>query len=111
MSKFVVLKSAGLGNRIKLYVSYLQRYDEVLIEKEPDLHLFENFKLCDKDEDIKIHPWTHSGWRLLVNEDEEDYDEDEEKDEENNEEDEEEEKEITDENKKEEKGLEVSFLE
>ena len=73
MSKFVVLKSAGLGNRIKLYVSYLQRYDEVLIEKEPDLNLFENFKLCDKDEDIKIHPWTHSGWRLLVNEDEEDY--------------------------------------
>ena len=38
MSKFVVLKSAGLGNRIKLYVSYLQRYDEVLIEKEPDLN-------------------------------------------------------------------------
>ena len=73
MSKFVVLKSAGLGNRIKLYVSYLQRYDELLIEKEPDLNLFENFKLCNKDEDIKIHPWTHSGWRLLVNEDEEDY--------------------------------------
>ena len=45
MSKFVVLKSAGLGNRIKLYVSYLQRYDELLIEKEPDLQLFENFKL------------------------------------------------------------------
>ena len=73
MSKFVVLKSAGLGNRIKLYVSYLQRYDELLIEKEPDLNLFENFKLCNKDEDIKIHPWTHSGWRLLVNEDEEEY--------------------------------------
>ena len=73
MSKFVVLKSAGLGNRIKLYVSYLQRYDELLIEKEPDLNLFENFKLCNKDEDIKIHPWTHSGWSLLVNEDEEDY--------------------------------------
>ena len=47
MSKFVVLKSAGLGNRIKLYVSYLQRYDELLIEKEPDLNLFENFKLCN----------------------------------------------------------------
>ena len=53
MSKFVVLKSAGLGNRIKLYVSYLQRYDELLIEKEPDLYLFENFKLCNKEEDIK----------------------------------------------------------
>ena len=70
MSKIVDLKSAGLGNRIKLYVSYLQRYDELLIEKEPDLYLFENFKLCDKDKDIRIHPWTHSGWRLLVNEDE-----------------------------------------
>ena len=67
MSKFVVLKSAGLGNRIKLYVSYMQRYDELLIEKEPDMHLFENFKLCNKDEDIKLYPWTHSGWRLLVN--------------------------------------------
>ena len=73
MSKFVVLKSAGLGNRIKLYVSYLQRYDELLIEKEPDLYLFENFKLCNKQEDIKIYPWTHSGWRLLVNEDEVQY--------------------------------------
>ena len=73
MSKFVVLKSAGLGNRIKLYVSYLQRYNELLIEKEPDLNLFDNFKLCNKDEDIKIYPWTSSGWRLLVNEDEEDY--------------------------------------
>ena len=73
MSKFVVLKSAGLGHTIKLYVSYLQRYDELLIEQEPDLNLFENFKLCNKDEDIKIHPWTSSGWRLLVNEDEEDY--------------------------------------
>ena len=73
MSKFVVLKSAGLGNRIKLYVSYMQRYDELLIEKEPDMHLFENFKLCNKDEDIKLYPWTHSGWRLLVNEDEMQY--------------------------------------
>ena len=51
MSKFIALKSAGLGNRIKIYVSYLQRYDEVLIEKEPDLELFENFKLCNKEED------------------------------------------------------------
>ena len=44
MNKFVVLKSAGLGNRIKLYVSYMQRYDELLIEKEPDMHLFENLR-------------------------------------------------------------------
>ena len=73
MSTFVALKSAGLGNRIKLYVSYMQRYENILIEKEPDLNLFENFKLCNKDEDIKIHPWTSSGWRLLVNEDEEKY--------------------------------------
>ena len=54
MNKFVVLKSAGLGNRIKLYVSYMQRYDELLIEKEPDMHLFENFKMCNKDEDIRL---------------------------------------------------------
>ena len=73
MNKSVVLKSAGLGNRIKLYVSYMQRYDELLIEKEPDMHLFENFKLCNKDEDIRLYPWTHSGWRLLVNEDEVQY--------------------------------------
>ena len=46
---FVVLKSAGLGNRIKLYVSYMQRYEELLIEKEPDLQLFENFELCDEN--------------------------------------------------------------
>ena len=73
MSKFVVLKSAGLGNRIKLYVSYLQRYDELLIEKEPDLNLFENFKLKDGTDIGGELSWTHSGWRLLVNEDEEDY--------------------------------------
>ena len=45
MSTFVVLKSAGLGNRIKLYVSYMQRYENILIEKEPVMHLFENFTL------------------------------------------------------------------
>ena len=73
MSTFVVLKSAGLGNRIKLYVSYMQRYEKLLIEKEPDLQLFENFELCDPQEDIKKYPWTHSGWRLLVNEDEVKY--------------------------------------
>ena len=73
MNTFVVLKSAGLGNRIKLYVSYMQRYEKLLIEKEPDLQLFENFKLCDPEEDIKKYPWTHSGWRLLVNEDEVKY--------------------------------------
>ena len=69
---FVVLKSAGLGNRIKLYVSYMQRYENVKIEKIPDLFLFENFEKT-KVHDINNHPWTHSGWRLLVNEDEVKY--------------------------------------
>ena len=33
MSKFCALKSAGMGNRLKIYVSYLARYDEVMVEK------------------------------------------------------------------------------
>ena len=73
MSKFCALKAAGMGNRFKIYVSYLARYDEVLVEKNEDRFIFTNFKPCNKDEDIKIYPWTGSGWRLLVNENEEQY--------------------------------------
>ena len=36
MSKFCALKSAGMGNRLKIYVSYLARYDEVMVEKNED---------------------------------------------------------------------------
>ena len=49
MSTFIALRSAGLGNRLKIYVSYMQRYDTVKIEKEPDLYLFENFELCNRE--------------------------------------------------------------
>ena len=73
MSKFCALKSAGMGNRFKIYVSYLARYDEVLVEKNEDRYIFTNFNSCNKDEDIKQYPWTGSGWRLLVDEDEEKY--------------------------------------
>ncbi len=73
MSKFCALKAAGMGNRFKIYVSYLARYDEVLVEKNEDRFIFTNFKPCNKEEDIKIYPWTGSGWRLLVNENEEQY--------------------------------------
>ena len=55
MSKFCALKSAGMGNRLKMYVSYLARYDEVLVEKNEDRFIFTNFKPCNKDEDIKIY--------------------------------------------------------
>ena len=73
MSKFCALKSAGMGNRLKIYVSYLARYDEVMVEKEEDRYLFPDFKPCNREEDIKENPWTHSGWRLLVDQNEEDY--------------------------------------
>ena len=73
MSKFCALKSAGMGNRFKIYVSYLARYDEVLVEKSEDRYIFPNFNACNKDEDIKKYPWTGSGWRLLVDEHEEDH--------------------------------------
>lgn len=73
MSKFCALKSAGMGNRFKIYVSYLARYDEVLVEKNEDRFIFTNFNPCNKDEDIKQYPWTGSGWRLLVDENEEQY--------------------------------------
>ena len=73
MSKFCALKSAGMGNRLKIYVSYLARYDEVMVEKEEDRYLFPDFKPCNREDDIKENPWTHSGWRLLVDQNEEDY--------------------------------------
>ena len=65
MSKFCALKSAGMGNRFKIYVSYLARYDEVLVEKNEDRYIFTNFKPCN---DIDI-----LGQSLLVNENEENY--------------------------------------
>ena len=73
MSTFVALKSAGMGNRFKIYVSYMARYENVKIEKPTDIHLVENFDLCSKEEDIKIYPHTSSGWRLLVDDDEVKY--------------------------------------
>ena len=73
MSKFCALKSAGMGNRLKIYVSYLARYDEVMVEKNEDRYLFPDFKSCDREEDIKENAWTHSGWRLLVDDEEEQY--------------------------------------
>ena len=62
-----------MGNRLKIYVSYLARYDEVLIEKNEDRYLFPDFQSCDRENDIKDNAWTHSGWRLLVDESEEKY--------------------------------------
>ena len=56
MSKFCALKSAGMGNRLKIYVSYLARYDEVMVEKEEDRYLFPDFKPCNREEDIKENP-------------------------------------------------------
>lgn len=72
MSTFVVLRTAALGNRIKSYASHMARYDKILIEKPTDIHLFENFQLATQ-EDIQKYPHTGSVWRLLVDEDEEDY--------------------------------------
>ena len=72
MSTFVVLRTAGLGNRIKSYVSHMARYDKILIEKPTDIHLFENFELATP-EDIQKYPHTGSVWRLLVDEDEQHY--------------------------------------
>ena len=74
MSKFCALKSAGMGNRLKIYVSYLARYDEVMVEKNEDRYLFLQISNhVIKKKILKIYPWTHSGWRLLVDENEEDY--------------------------------------
>ena len=44
-----------------------------MVEKNEDRYLFPDFKSCDREEDIKENAWTHSGWRLLVDENEEDY--------------------------------------
>lgn len=73
MSTFIALKSAGMGNRFKVYVSYMARYATIKIEKSTDFQLFENFELCNREEDIKIYPHTGSGWRLLVDDDEVKY--------------------------------------
>lgn len=72
MNTFVVLRTAALGNRIKSYVSHMSKYDDILIEKPTDIHLFENFRLATP-EDIAKYPHTGSVWRLLVDEDEEHY--------------------------------------
>jgi hypothetical protein len=82
-TSFVVLniEETGLGNRIKSYVSQMSKYDKILIQKIPDFQCFENFKLATK-EDIKKYPHTGSiprevpsdeYWRLLVDEEEENY--------------------------------------
>ena len=62
--KFVVLKSGGLGNRLKSYVSYLAKYKEVLVEKLQDSIIFD-FKHA-KEEEINTLPHTGSNWRLIV---------------------------------------------
>ena len=72
MSTFVVLRTAALGNRIKSYASHMARYDNILVEKPTDVHLFENFELATP-EDIQKYPHTGSVWRLLVDENEEHY--------------------------------------
>lgn len=67
---FVVLRSAGLGNRIKSYVSHLARWETVKVEHPADAQLFKKLDLASKD-DIFEYPNTGSVWRLLVDEDEE----------------------------------------
>jgi len=69
---FVVLRSAGLGNRIKSYVSHMARWENIKIEHPADVRLFENFHQANKN-DINNLPNTGSVWRLLVDEDEEKF--------------------------------------
>lgn len=69
---FVVLRSAGLGNRLKSYISHMARWEKILIEKKSDTLIFNNFELAT-DDDIKKYPNTGSVWQLLVDEDEEKY--------------------------------------
>jgi len=69
--KFVVLKSGGLGNRLKSYVSYLARYNEILVEKLQDSIIFD-FKHA-KEEEINSLPNTGSNWRLIVDKEEEQF--------------------------------------
>jgi hypothetical protein len=72
MSTFIVGKTAALGNRIKSYVSHMARYETIKIQKPTDIHLFENFELAT-EEDYQKYPYTASVWRLLVDQDEQDY--------------------------------------
>jgi hypothetical protein len=72
MSTFIVGRTAALGNRIKSYVSHMARYETIKIEKPTDIHLFENFELAT-EEDYQKYPYTGSVWRLLVDENEEQY--------------------------------------
>jgi hypothetical protein len=67
---FVVLRSAGLGNRLKAYISYMARYDKILVEKPSDSILFKNFGPAFTDDIIK-YPNTGSVWQLLVDPEEE----------------------------------------
>jgi len=69
---FVVLKSAGMGNRLKSYVSHLARWDQILIEHPADALLFDNLKLATSD-DIKKYPNTGAVWQLLADPEEEEY--------------------------------------
>lgn len=69
---FVVLRSAGLGNRLKSYISHMARYENILVEKPSDAIFFKNFKLATSD-DILKYPHTESVWQLLVNQDEEKF--------------------------------------
>lgn len=69
---FVVLRSAGLGNRLKSYVSHMARYENILVEKPSDAIFFKNFNLATND-DILRYPHTGSVWQLLVDQDEEKF--------------------------------------
>jgi|688.fasta_scaffold09959_19 hypothetical protein len=69
---FVVLRSAGLGNRLKSYVSHMARYENILVEKPSDAILFKNFGLASVD-DIEKYPHTASVWQLLVDPEEESF--------------------------------------
>ena len=69
---FVVLRSAGLGNRLKSYISHMARYENILVEKPSDAILFRNFGLASVD-DIEKYPHTASVWQLLVDPEEESY--------------------------------------
>lgn len=68
---FVVLRSAGLGNRLKSYISHLARWESVMVEKPSDSILF-GLKLASTS-DISKYPNTGSVWQLLVDKDEEKY--------------------------------------
>jgi hypothetical protein len=69
---FVVLRSAGLGNRLKSYISHMAIYENILVEKPSDSILFKNFGLASID-DITKYPHTGSVWQLLVDDEEESY--------------------------------------